>query len=144
MIYVFGSIFLKHPRNPALNPAWDHLLQIFFRNVISGFPCTMYSYCNFLSVKIRFQQNDKLSISQKSPQTPPKSSPKLGLAPSSSIFFSEMFLVGSHLLCIHFAAFYLQKYDFDSMIKKKLLNFSKKVIFCPSAGRQECPGPPNS
>ena len=30
------------------------------------------------------------------------------------------------------------------MIKKKLLNFSKKVIFCPSAGRQECPGPPNS
>ena len=40
------------------------------------------------------------------PPNSPKPSPKSGLGPSSSNFFSEMLLVGSHLLCIHFSAFW--------------------------------------
>ena len=109
MIYDFGSIFLKHPRNSlksspisCLGPSTSNF---FSQMVLVGSPFTMYSYFSLLSLKIKFQQHGKLSNFQKSPKTPPKSSPKSGLGPSLSNLFSEMLLVGSHTLCIQFSAF---------------------------------------
>ena len=106
------SFFQKSPKlplNPALNPAWNHFFQFFFRNAISGLLCTMYLYFSLLSSKIKIWQHYKCSNVRKSPQTPPFFSPKSGPAPFFKIFFSEMLLVGYYVLCIYISAFYHQK-----------------------------------
>ena len=117
------------PLIPALNPAWNHFFQIFFRNVISGFLSTMYSYFSLLSSQIKFWRHNKFSIFQKSSKIAPKPCPKSGLGPFFSIFFFKMLLVASQLLHIWISAYYHQNWNFESMIKKKWLNFSKNVHF---------------
>ena len=63
---------LATPQNPALNPAWDHLPQVFFfRNVISVFPSTMYSYFSLLSAKLNFSSMINIQF----PRNPPKIQP---------------------------------------------------------------------
>ena len=103
----------KSPQTPPFSSPKSSLepfFSIFFSEMLLvSYIFTMYSYFSLLSSKIKIWQHDKWSIFQKSPQTPPNSSPKSGLEPFFSNFFSEMLLVGYYILCIYISAFYHQK-----------------------------------
>ena len=60
----------KITQSPVLNQRWDHLFQIIFINFIIISPYTIYPNFSLLSSIIRFCQNDKGSIFQKSPELP--------------------------------------------------------------------------
>ena len=130
------------PQNPALIRPGTIFSIFIFTNVISVSPYTLYSNFSFLSSIIRFCWHKNGSIFQKSPKLPYfHRNPALILAPGNLLKIQEI---------TFFIGFPWTTYNNFSLLSWKIKIWQHNQIFfkncqiLTTAGRQECPGPPNS